>query len=140
MRAPIERNNAIRSITSGSNAALTMRVLPCVNVAAMSKFSVAPILGYSKIKFAHFSCAAWARKNSPSTSRETPIFAKFFKWKSIGRAPIKQPPGSAISALPKRANSGPITSTDARIFFIIEGGTWHEPIFVVSTSRTFNSG
>ena len=32
-----------------------------------------------------------------------------------GRAPIAQPPGSETSALPKRASSGPSTSTLARI-------------------------
>ena len=35
---------------------------------------------------------------------------------STGRAPIEQPPGSDTLAFPKRASSGPSTSTEARIY------------------------
>ncbi len=35
----------------------------------------------------------------------------------MGRAPMAQPPGSDTRARPKRATSGPSTSTEARIVF-----------------------
>src|SRR5437867_4843876 len=51
-----------------------------------------------------------------------PIFCSPVKWRSTGRAPMAQPPGSETRARPKRARSGPSTRTLARIVFTISYG------------------
>src|SRR5262245_11207437 len=46
-----------------------------------------------------------------------PIFSRPARWRSIGRAPIAQPPGVDTRAVPKRASSGPRARNDARMVF-----------------------
>ena len=46
--APMAFRKSARSAISGSRAALSMTVVPLALTAAMSRFSVAPTLGYSR--------------------------------------------------------------------------------------------
>ncbi len=107
--------NAARSEISGSRAALRTVVVPRAVAPAMSRFSVAPTLGYSSTTSAPISFSArpsiipWLSvKVAPSASSDA-------RCMSTGRDPKSSPPGRATLARPTPASSGPSTAVDARI-------------------------
>ena len=61
------------------------------------------------------------------------IFSKPSTKRSSGREPITQPPGCGNDTLPKRARTGPVATTDARIFLAIPGVSSVEKPFGIDT-------
>ena len=68
-----------------------------------------------------------------------PIACRPATWILTGRAPIAQPPGSETSAAPKRATSGPSTSTAARMVFTRSYGANVSRVVRGSTSMRMRS-
>ena len=91
--APIFFNIFIISTISGSRAAFVIVVFPSARTVARIIFSVAPTLGKSRSIFAPFILSQLHLINPYSSSIFMPNFLKAFKCKSIGLAPISQPPG-----------------------------------------------
>ena len=86
--------------------------------AAMTAFSVAPTDTTGKVKsppVSRLPPGAVARTKPAAISISAPIASSAWRWRSIGRSPIAQPPGSETVASPARASSGPSTRIDARI-------------------------
>ena len=119
MSAPMARSMRARSWTCGSHAALPMTVEPGASAAASSAFSVAitdgssmktsparrrwvgPVVSSTMSGRSAVTCAPRARKASRCGSRR--------------RRPMTSPPGGGMTALPKRASSGPASRKEARI-------------------------
>ena len=114
--APMRISMRARHWTCGSEAALRMIVVPAVSAAAMSAFSV-PITDGSSMKKSHASRppSGAVRRMSRSCSTCAPSARKASRCGSSRRRPITSPPGGGSRAEPKRASSGPPTSTLARI-------------------------
>src|SRR5215210_1702717 len=115
IRAPMETRNVARSAISGSRAALSITVVPLAPTAAISRFSVAPTLGYSSVIEAPRSRGARAWRKPCSIPISAPMRSSPFRWRSIGREPMLSPPGIATRASPRLASSGPRTTIEARI-------------------------
>jgi hypothetical protein len=107
-------NMFAKSTISGSRAAFVSTVRPRANAAAIKTFSVAPTLGKGNRTRFPIRCPT-AAKYPSLTVTWAPIFSKAAKWKFTGRAPMAHPPGNDTWARPRRAKSGPITTTLARI-------------------------
>ena len=126
-----------RSVISGSCAAFSITVSPLASVAAISAFSVAPTDTMGKAMRPPVSpfFAVAVTKRCPILI-SAPSASIAFRCRSIGRAPIWQPPGSGTRASPQRASSGPSVSMDARIFLLMSAGASVEvirPAFSVMT-------
>ena len=114
--APIRRSIRHRSTISGSRATLSITVRPLASAAAISRFSVAPTLGKSSRSSAPCRpCGASATRKPWSSRTSAPISVSPATCMSSPREPIASPPGSATSANPQRAVSGPSTLIEARI-------------------------
>ena len=117
--APIELRKFARSSTSGSAAADSMMVMPSASVAAIMTLSVpstvGPCVPRKSISAPRKPFFAVSKMLPPSTSTLAPRASSPRKWRSTGRSPITQPPGSETTARPLRASSGPITQIDARM-------------------------
>ena len=120
--APIDLRHVTKSTISGSIAAFFSWDLPFARQAAITKFSVAPtdanfnlcspptnlpLLGVCACRYPSFNSIS-----APSARRAEIC-------KSIGLAPIAQPPGNETMASPALASRGPRTKFDARIFLTI---------------------
>mmetsp|Transcript_27491 Transcript_27491/g.50825 ORF Transcript_27491/g.50825 Transcript_27491/m.50825 type:complete len:305 (+) Transcript_27491:1833-2747(+) len=115
--APMERRQVAKSTISGSRAAFLITVVPLANVAAIRMFSVAPTEAKaSSITAPLRPFGALACRYPSFSSISAPSFSRPKMCKSIGRAPIAQPPGKDTTACPRRASIGPSTRLDARIF------------------------
>ena len=115
-RPPHRFRNAARSSISGSRAAPRRVVSPCASAAASSRVSVAPTLGNRRVMSAPCSPAgAVSSRRSPSSCGQAPICTRPARCRSMGRAPMRQPPGSTVCARPSRASSGAQNRMDARI-------------------------
>ena len=106
----------MRSSTSGSTAALAISVTPDASVPAITSCSVAPTDGNGNSIRVPRSRSAVTVTDDDVSSTFAPRARRPLRWKSIGRAPIEQPPGSGTTARPSRPTSGPSTRNDARIF------------------------
>ena len=125
MSAPMELRKLARSTMCGSLAAFSMVVVPSARLAAIIRFSVAPTLGTRRKMRSPFNRPPPGTSATTSSSRiwiDAPRISRPFRCRSIGRAPMAQPPGKLSTARPKRARSGPIMSTEARIFLIYSTG------------------
>ena len=114
---PQALRKAARSAISGSFAAPCSTVCPCAVAAASSSVSVAPTLGKLRQISAPRSPAGAYSVSRPGAagSCRTPICASPCKCRSMGLAPIRQPPGSTVLTRPSRASSGAQNRMDARI-------------------------
>ena len=114
---PQALRKAARSVISGSFAAPCSTVCPCAVAAASSSVSVAPTLGKLRQISAPRSPAGAYSVSCPGAagSCRTPICASPCKCRSMGLAPIRQPPGSTVLTRPSRASSGAQNRMDARI-------------------------
>lgn len=90
--APILFNIFTKSTISGSLAAFVIDVFPCAKTEAKIIFSVAPTLGKSRSISAPTILSQLHLINPYSSAIFMPNFLKDFKCKSIGLAPISQPP------------------------------------------------
>ena len=98
----------MRSMISGSIAALRSSVTPSARTAVSRTCSVAPTLGYGSSMSAPCSpFGAERRMPLGSLSTMAPNLRSALRWKSIGRSPIRQPPRSGMNAWPSRCSSGP---------------------------------
>ena len=122
---PMRRSISARLEISGSFAAFSIKVVPSASDAAIIKFSVAPTDGKSSVIVAPLSRPAVAVTAPPLSSMSAPIFASPLRWKSSGRLPRSQPPGSGMTARPHLAVSGPRTSDEARILRTSSTGVSH---------------
>ena len=115
MRAPICISSRARSWTCGSEAALWITVEPGVSAAAISAFSVA-ITEASSMKKSQACSPSGARSSKErSACTSAPRARKASRCGSSRRRPITSPPGGGMSALPKRASSGPASRNEARM-------------------------
>src|SRR3954452_23918904 len=114
--APILLSIRATSCTCGSQAALRMIVVPLVAAAAISAFSV-PITDGSSMKKSHGRRppAGVFIEISLPCSTVAPSARKASRCGSGRRRPITSPPGGGITALPKRASSGPAARKEARM-------------------------
>ena len=139
MRAPICISRRARSCTCGSAAALWITVEPGVSAAAMRAFSVAITDGSSMKKSQACrpsrACSRYQRSNSTSA----PSARKASRCGSRRRRPITSPPGGGMSALPKRASSGPASRNEARMRSAAAGSTSVWPISSACSATTFSS-
>src|SRR5438876_1159467 len=77
-------------------------------------------LGYDPIavfRITVFDLQLAVRDGGGHEKTSAPSLVKLARCRSIGLAPIAQPPGSETRALPNRASKGPSANTDARIVF-----------------------
>ena len=117
MQPPHRFRKAARSAISGSRAAPRRMVLPLAQAAASRSVSVAPTLGKRRVISA--PCrpegAVSTSRPSPASSSTAPIFASPARCRSMGRAPMRHPPGRLVSARPSLASSGAQNKMEARI-------------------------
>ena len=108
MIAPIFCRTQIKSMISGSTAALRSSVTPSASTAVSRTCSVAPTLGYgssSLVPRSRLGADRWSPRSVFSITAPNPRSA--CRWKSIGRGPMWQPPRSGMTACPSRCSSGP---------------------------------
>ena len=128
MCAPILFSMVHSCCMYGSQAALYIVVVPSASTAAMMMFAVPVTLASSSSIYVPLrellrclspafssgsACISYTLRLSLNSKR-APRFLNPRKWVSRRRRPILSPPGSATTALPKRASSGPIMSTEPR--------------------------
>ena len=98
MNAGSHRVQQLREVANfGSHAALRKVVVPSARVAAIIKFSVPVTVTLSNLMSAPFSRVASASTYPCSIRTSAPNVRKPLMWRSIGRAPIAQPPGSELA-------------------------------------------
>ena len=116
MIAPIFCSTQIRSMISGSTAALRSSVTPSARTAVSSTCSVAPTLGYGSSSLVPCSPLGAVRcMPSGVLSTIAPNWRSAWMWKSIGRGPMWQPPRSGMNACPSRCSSGPQSRIGIRL-------------------------
>mmetsp|Transcript_5008 Transcript_5008/g.12969 ORF Transcript_5008/g.12969 Transcript_5008/m.12969 type:complete len:273 (+) Transcript_5008:594-1412(+) len=112
---PIALTNSASAATSGSRAALRITVVPSASAAAINSVSVAPTLGkLSEIVAPLRPAGQVACRRPPSMRICAPMASRPCRCRSTGRAPMSQPPGSAITASRSRLSSGPMARKPAR--------------------------
>ena len=105
--APIMLRKLATSTTWGSFAALAIMVCPSAATAASIMFMVAPTLTTSRYISAPLSLSALAFTEPPCITISAPSARMPFICWSMGRWPMAQPPGRAISAFLYRPSSAP---------------------------------
>ena len=118
IRAPAALSHSATFTISGSIAQFFKTVFPVPKTAAIINVSVPPtdwILKKSSVLcIPEGTEIEYVRSSTKSTT--APIFLYPSINRSIGRVPITQPPGAGNVTLPKRDRSGPVSTTDERIF------------------------
>src|SRR6202022_3622263 len=107
-----------RSTASGSCAAPSITVVPCVSAAAIITLSVPRTVGPNlprRLMTAPVNFGAKTFTLPPSTRTAAPSASNPLRCRSIGRSPMMQPPGIETVASLQRPSSGPSTQTEARI-------------------------
>src|SRR6266508_3725768 len=115
MIAPIFCSSAMRSMISGSIAALDSSVTPSASTAANSTCSVAPTLGYSRRSLVPTSLSAFRWMPSGRWSTEAPSDRRASMWNCTEQEPISQPPSVGTTASPKRCSIGPHSRMGMRL-------------------------
>ncbi len=102
----------------------------------MTAFSVPVTLASSRKTFAPTRPAVRMVKRR-FASISAPSFWNAWRCVSTRRRPITSPPGGGTIALPKRASSGPASSTDARILLHSSSSSSVFVTFAAWTRRSF---
>ena len=136
MLAPSFCRKVCRSTISGSRAALEMVVTPLAPMAASMAFSVAPTLGMLRTISAPVRHGAVQSRLPPSSRMQAPRVRRADRCRSMGRAPMAQPPGYDSSAWPHRARMAPRNTTDERMRRMSRSGMSQRVRVEESTSRS----
>ena len=116
--APIALRKLAKSTTSGSQAALSITVIPSASVAAIITLAVPSTVEPARPPrniSAPTSRLALASTYPFSTLSFAPKAAKPLRCRLIGRAPMMHPPGSETVAFFSRPSRGPMMQMEPRI-------------------------